>query len=114
MYLLLVNDKEKIEDYCKVNVEDFMQNTAINLDQNIWALAVLEPTELHATCLTYSYKIKVETIFKLIELENSCQAYHLDFILPNSNLIKEKLNGSLITQRFFNYGFDIQTFRISF
>ena len=82
-----------------------MQGTAINLDQNIWALAVLEPTELDVTCLTYSYEIKVKTTFKLIKLGNSCQVYDPNFILPSSNLIKENLNGNLITQRFFNYNF---------
>ena len=51
----------------------------------------------------YSYQIKVDSTFKLIELDNSCQAYNPNFILPSSNLIKDKLNQSLITDRFFNY-----------
>ena len=71
-----------------------MQDSAINLDQNIWALAVLEPTELHVSCLTYSYQIKVDSTFKLIELDNSGQAYNPNFILLSSNQIKEKLNWS--------------------
>ena len=102
-YHLLVNDKEKIQEFCKINIQNYAQDTVINLDQNIWALAVLEPTELHVSCLTYSYQIKIESSFKLIELDNSCQAYNPNFILPSSNLIKEKLNQSLITDRFFNY-----------
>ena len=69
-----------------------MQDSAINLDQNIWALTVLEPTEFHISSLTYSYQVKVDSTFKLIELDNSCQAYNPNFILPSSNMIKEKLN----------------------
>ena len=69
-----------------------MQDSVINLDQNIWAIAVLEPIELHISCLTYSYQVKVDSTFKLIELDNSCQAFNPNFILPSSNLIKEKLN----------------------
>ena len=98
-----MNDKEKIQEFCKINIQNYAQDTAINLDQNIWALAVLEPTELHVSCLTYSYQIKIESSFKLIELDNSCQVYNPNFILPSSNLIKEKLNQSLIMDRFFNY-----------
>ena len=45
----------------------------------------------------------MDSTFKLVELDNSCQAYNPNFILPGSNLIKEKLNQSLITDRFFNY-----------
>ena len=98
-----MNDKEKIQEFCKINIQNYAQDTVINLDQNIWALAVLEPTELHVSCLTYSYQIRIESSFKLIELDNSRQAYNPNFILPSSNLIKEKLNQSLITDRFFNY-----------
>ena len=92
IYHLSINDKERIQEYCKINIENYMQDSAINLDQNIWVLAVLKPTELHISCLTYSYQIKVDSTFKLIELDNSCQVYHPNFILPSSNLIKEKLN----------------------
>ena len=92
IYHLLINDKEKIQEYCKINIENYMQDSAINLDQKIWALAVLGPIELHISCLNYSYPIKNYSTFKLIELDNSCQAYNPDFILPSSNLIKEKLN----------------------
>ena len=98
-----MNDKEKIQEFCQINIQNYAQDTAINLDQNIWPLAVLEPTELHVSCLTYSYQIKIESSFKLIELDNSCQAYNPNFILPSSNLIKEKLNQSLIMDKFFNY-----------
>ena len=96
-----MNDKEKIQEYCKINIENYMQDSAINLDQNTWALAVLEPTELHISCLAYSYQININSTFKLIELDNSCQAYNPNFILPCSNLIKEKLNQNFITDRFF-------------
>ena len=71
-YHLLVNDKEKIQEFCKINIQNYAQDTAISLDQNIWALAVLEPTELHVSCLTYSYQIKIESSFKLSKLDNSC------------------------------------------
>ena len=33
IYHLLINDKEKIQEYCKINVENYMQDSAINLDQ---------------------------------------------------------------------------------
>ena len=102
-YHLLVNDNENIQEFCKINIENYAQDTAINLDKNIWALAILELTELHISCLIYSYQIKVESTFKLIELDNSCQAYNPNFILPSSNLIEEKLNQSLITDRIFNF-----------
>ena len=82
-----MNDKEKIQECCKINIENYMQDSVINHDQNIWALSVLEPTELHISCLTYSYQIKVDLTFKLIELDNSCQASNPNFILPSSNLI---------------------------
>ena len=87
-----MNDKENIQEFHKINIENYAQDTAINLDQNIWSLAILEPAELHISCLTYSYQIKVESTLKLIELDNSCQAYNPNFILTSSNLIKEKLN----------------------
>ena len=70
IYHLLVNDHKKIQTYCKINIEDYIQDSAINLD--IWALALLEPTELIFSYLTYSYQIKVESTFKPVELENSC------------------------------------------
>ena len=91
-YHLLVSDHEKIQMYCNINIKDYIQDSAINLDQNIWAVALLESTELHVSCLTYSFQIKVESTFKLVELENSCQAYNPNFILLSNNLIKEKLN----------------------
>ena len=103
IYHLLVNDKEKIIDYCKISIQDYSHDTAINLGNNIWALAVLKPMELHVTCLTYSYQINVEANFKLVKLENTCQAYSPNLILPSDNQMTEKLNGSLIKQRFFNY-----------
>ena len=103
IYHLLVNNKDKIEEFCRVSIIDYAHDTAINLQDNIWALAVLEPTELHVTCLTYSYQIKIETNFRLVELENSCQAYNPNIILPSGNQLTEKQNASLIKQRFFNY-----------
>ena len=39
-------------------------------------------------------------------MENLSEAYHPKFILQRNNLIKEKLNWSLINQRFFNYDFE--------
>ena len=51
IYHLLINDKEKIQEYYKINIENYMQDSAFNLDQNIWALAVLEPIEFHISCL---------------------------------------------------------------
>ena len=122
IYHLLVNDKLKIADYCKISVQDYSHDTAINLGNNVWALAVLEPTQFHVTCFTYSYLIDVKTNFKLIELENSCQAYSPNLILPSSNQMTEETNGSLIKQRFFNYDteytaipnfFLMQTFNIT-
>ena len=110
IYHLLINDKEKIQEYCKINIENYMQDSVINLDQNIWALAVLEPIELHISCLTYSYQVKVDSTFKLIELDNSCQAYNPNFILPSSNLIKEKLNRNFITDRFLIMTLNMQVF----
>ena len=103
IYHLLVNNDEKIEKYCTISISKYMQDTAINLEGNTWALAVLEPTRLHVTCLTYSYQIDVKTSFKIIELENSCQAYSPNIILPSGNQMSQKRNDSLIKQRFFNY-----------
>ena len=102
-YHLFVNDKDKILAYCKMNIVDYQHDTAINLGQNIWALSILEPVDLHVTCLTQSYDIRVTTNFHLIELENSCQAYSPSIILPSSNIIKSEYNQSLIEERFFNY-----------
>ena len=99
-----------------------MYDTAINLEGNTWALAVLEPTKLHVTCLAYSYQIDVKTSFKLVELENSCQAYSPNILIPSGNQMSEKKNGCLIQQRFFNYDaeysaipnfFLMQTFNIT-
>ena len=93
-----------------------------NLDNIIWTLAILEPTELHVTHLTYSYQIDIDTNFKLIELKNSCQAYNPNLILPSSLQMMEEKHVSVIKQRFFNYDaeymaipnlFFIQTFNIS-
>ena len=53
--------------------------------------------------MTYSYQINVETNFKLVKLENTCQAYSPNLILPSGNQMSEEQNGSLIKQRFFNY-----------
>ena len=103
IYHLLVNNRDKIEEFCQISIHKYAYDTAINLQNNIWALAVLEPTELHVTCLTYSYQIKVETNFKLIELDYSCQAYNPNIILPSGNQMMDKGNESLIKQRFFNY-----------
>ena len=64
----------------------------------------------------------IETKFKLIELENSRQAYSPNLILPSGNQMTEKRNGSLIKQQFFNYDveytdipnfFLMQTFNIT-
>lgn len=103
IYHLLVNDKEKIEQHCELNVLKYKHDSAISLDQNVWALSVLEPMELHVTCLTDSYQIKVQNNFQVIELDNSCQAYSPNLILPSGNVIKEHRNGSLTTDRFFNF-----------
>ena len=103
IYHLLTNNDEKIEKYCTISISKYMQDTAINLEGNTWALAVLEPTRLHVTCLTYSYQIDVKTSFKIIELENSCQAYSPNIILPSGNQMSQKRNDSIIKQRFFNY-----------
>ena len=103
IYHLLVNDAENIEKFCHISMSDYAHDSAINLQANVWALAVLEPTELHVTCLTYSYQIKIKTNFRLVELENSCQAYNPNIILPSGNQLTERQNGSIIRQRFFNY-----------
>ena len=64
----------------------------------------------------------IETNFKLIELENSCQTCSPNLILPSGNQMTEKRNDSLIKQQFFNYDveytdipnfFLIQTFNIT-
>ena len=121
---LLAYDKDKIRENCKISVHDYSHDTALNLDNNIWAPAVLELTELHITYLTYSYQIAVDTSFKLVELENSCQAYKPNFVLPSSHQMMEEKKFSLIMimQRFFNYdveyiwlfqSFLIKTFNIS-
>ncbi len=103
-YHLLTNQEKEIERDCKINIQEYSHDQAINLDQNIWALSILDiPTELHVTCLTYSYEIKITANFQLVELENSCQAYNPNLILPSSNIIKSQKNGSLIEQRFFNF-----------
>ena len=103
IYHLLINDKAKIGDYCKLSIQNYSHDIAINLENTIWALAVLEPTELHVTCLTYSYQIDVETNFKLVELDNSCQAYSPNLILLSGNQMTKERNGSHIKQQFFNY-----------
>ena len=95
---LLVNDKEKIGDYFKISIKEYSHDVAINLENNIWALAVLEPTKLHVTCLSYSYQMDIETNFQLIELENSCQAYSPNLILSSGNQMTEERNGNLIKQ----------------
>jgi len=104
IYNLLMNQEEQIKENCELEIENYQQDQAINLEQNIWALSVLEvPTELHITCLTYSYEIAVTTNFQLIELDNSCQAYNPNFIIPSSNIMKEEQNSSIIKDRFLNY-----------
>ena len=122
IYHLLANNDEKIKKYCTISISKYTQDTAINLEGNTWALAVLEPIKLHVTCLTYSYQIDVKTSFKLVELENSCQAYSPNIILPSGNQMSEKRENSLIKQRFFNYDegyisipnfFLMQTFNIT-
>ena len=51
IYHLLMNNIEMIEKTCHLHIEDYIQDSAINLENNIWALSVIEPTELHVTCL---------------------------------------------------------------
>ena len=51
----------------------------------------------------HSYEIKVSTSFQLIELDNGCQAYSPNIMLPSGNQMSGKMNNSLIQQRFFNY-----------
>ena len=50
IYHLLVNNNEKIEKHCTISIRKYMHHTAINIEGNTWALAVLEPTKLHVTC----------------------------------------------------------------
>ena len=101
VFHLLMNNEDKITDNCKLNVDDYTHDIAINLEHNTWALVVLKPTELHVTCLSYSYTIKIESNFQLVELDNSCQAYNPNLILPSSNT--QESEGGMITRRFFNY-----------
>ncbi len=106
IYHLLVNDGEKIKENCKLEVSDYTHDSAVSLDQNIWALSVLEPIDLHVTCLSYSYQIELENNFEIVELDNACEAYNSKLILPSSNVVKHNINGSLIAERFFNYNLE--------
>ena len=106
IYHLLVNDGDKIEENCEMKVSDYKHDSAVSLDENIWALSVLEPIDLHVTCLSYSYQIELTNNFEIVELENSCEAYNSKLILPSSNVVKQALNGSLVAKRFFNYNLE--------
>jgi hypothetical protein len=103
VYHLLVNNLENIEQHCKMNIEEYTQDSAVNLNQNIWALSSIKPTTLHVTCLTYSYEIEITSSFQIVELDNSCQAYNPNIILPSGNEMKETNERNLIEARFFNY-----------
>lgn len=103
IYHLLVNDLEKINKFCTVSVLDYVQDVAINLGENTWALSTLNPTNLHVTCLTNSYEIPIYANLQLVELGNSCQAYNPNLILPSGNAIRTTRNQSMIEERFFNY-----------
>ena len=103
IYHLLVDDKENIQKYCMISIQEYERDSAINLQGNIWALSVREPTKLHVSCLVHTYEIKVSTSFQLIELDNGCQAYSPNIMLPSGNQMSGKMNNSLIQQRFFNY-----------
>ena len=102
-YHLLMNQPDEIEKFCKMTISNYVQDTALNLGGNVWALSLREPTTLHVTCLADSYEIRVKSTFQLIELENSCQAYSPSIILPSGSIIREMHNVTLISERFFNY-----------
>ena len=54
-YALLLNNKVKINDFCILSVINQLQDQALNINDNFWAIPTLQDNKkLYITCLQYS------------------------------------------------------------
>ena len=85
-YVLFLKDKVKINDACILSVTNQVQDEALNINDNFWAISTLqENKKLYITCLQYSYTIKISILYDIIYLPDDCEANAGTFMLPPTN-----------------------------
>ena len=63
-----------------------MQDEAININDNIWAILTLQNNKkLYVTCLQYNYSISLNFPYDIIYLPNGCEVNASTFVLPSNN-----------------------------
>ena len=85
-YFLFMNNKEKIQEYCKISVINLTADHDTSLDGNYWTVTTSIPKKLYITFLTYSFPHTLKhplTLFiyrthvKQVPIHFSCHLYHL-------------------------------------
>ena len=85
-YALFLKAKVKINNFCILSVINQMQDEALNINDNFWAISALQDNKkLYITCLQCSYTTKLHFPYDTIYLPNSCEANALNFVLSSNN-----------------------------
>ena len=97
LYALFVSDAERIKLNCNCEVKLQTHNVAYNLNKNLLTVSALATDKLQMQCLQKTYCMNVNTIFQLISLPNTCEAYSRNIYIPTTvELINSDPNLTLL------------------
>ena len=84
-YALFLQTKDKINNFCMLSVISQMQDEAININDDFWAISTLQNNKkLYITSLQYRYSITHHFPYNVIYLPDGCEANAITFVIPSN------------------------------
>jgi hypothetical protein len=111
---LYLKKTEQIDQLCKFSLETQTTAEAINLNNNQWAIAMLEPETLEIKCRLKTHFVSVKPPLQIVNLPNGCSAYAPSLRIPAYVELKRDVSSDKITPPFLGFNksyFPLNDFR---
>ena len=103
IYVLVINDKNRIRKDCFLKTLNWTINLAYSLDGYLWAVSALAAEKLQIWCVMEIHVITIKPPLQIVDVGNGCEDYSASIYIPVKSELTATLQSITRSQFFLDY-----------
>ena len=105
IYVLFINDINKIKKNCVLKPLNQTTNLAYSLDGYLWAISALASEKLPIRCVMETHVVTIHPPLQIVDIGNGCEAFSTSIYIPAKSELTATMQSLTRSQFFLDYNF---------